>query len=197
MLGFNLNAMDAINQRTGCLMYVQAGDSIEMEGIGFYGTCSLTIDDIGIMGVETEGNNKMRFRIPKGLFGNLNNSCNEELKPFKVTNGDGKTLEKSFHIATSPPMYIDDATFDKTIYSAGAGSAFLTIHGYSLYSSAMIRLSGPNDYEAISALAVTGYQNDVVVPFLLGGLGPGTYNVQVKQNVDSDYGFPIASFVIN
>jgi hypothetical protein len=191
---FNQSQSTWIEHVVGCFLYMQAGDSLYLSAGGLYGACTLTIDHKTIATKKVNEDRELHFRIPKLLFGQGNDDCNEEELPVTVTNGDGKTLTKMYHIVKSPPMSVYGASFNKATYSSGDAKAFLTIKGYSIYSTAMVRLSSPNGYASEGNVGVQNYPDEAVVEFTLSGLAKGTYNVQIKEHDYNDYGFSIASF---
>ncbi|MEO7991937.1 MAG: hypothetical protein ABI663_20470 [Chryseolinea sp.] len=192
---FHLGSVDVVNHIVGCLDYVQPGDSVHMDGSGFYGICNLTIDNKTIP-VKEKKITELRFKVPYNQFGSEEN-CVDKFVNVKVTNGDGKSFEKEIHFAAAPPMVIFGASFDKTDYGPGSGTANLTVSGYCLYSSAMFRLNGPAGYQLIGSLNASSYASEVVVPFSLTSLQPGSYSVNIKKNIGADFGFPVASFTIS
>ncbi len=196
LMSFNLSLADAIAPQPGCFQFVQAGDSIKLSGTSFYGSCSVSIEGKTIPGVITESTNVLRFRIPKNHFGELNDNCKEKLTTIKIINGDGKTKEKAYHLSTSPPMHVNNASFNHGPFGGGDVNANLTVKGYSLYSSALIRVSGPLGYAVESDLGAMNYTDSVIVPIGLTGLGAGTYNVQIKKSKDDAYGFSLANFTL-
>jgi hypothetical protein len=195
LVSFHLSSSDVVDQVIGCLDYVQPGDSIHMDGSGFYGLCNLAIDGKAIA-VKENKITELRFKVPYNLFGSEEN-CVDKFVNVEVTNSDGKSFEKEIHFAAAPPMVIYEASFDKTDYGPDSGTANLTISGYCLYSSAMFRLTGPAGYQSIGSLNATSYASEVVVPFGLVSLQPGSYSVSIKKNIGDDFGFPVASFTIS
>jgi hypothetical protein len=194
---FHMGNSTVINKVQGCSMYLTAGDSVVLTGQSFYGNCSLSIANKGVSVKEIgDDHNKIAFRIPKDLFGHLEDDCLEDEMDVTITNGDGKSFTTKAHFAKSPPMRIWDASFDKQIYKKGSGNAVLTLEGYCIYSGAMVRLSSGNGYVKESGIIAPGYPSIAQVDFLLGGLDFGTYNLQIKKSESDDYGLPIASFTI-
>lgn len=191
---FNMFRADVFNLKQGCQNLIQAGDSLFISGVSFYGDCIFTIDGKPIT-IAKQEEGKIHFRISKLHFGQLDNDCLVKEVAVSLTNGDGKNSTKMYNIATSPPMIVNQTSFDKEVYS-GESFARLTIKGYSIYSTAMLRLSGPNDYEAESNVGVQFYPDEAHVDFLLTGLAKGVYNLQVKRRQTDSYGFSTASFTL-
>jgi hypothetical protein len=154
------------------------------------------IDNVKVPGVKATADNLLKVRIPKSFFGNLFDDCDEVLARVKIVNGDGKSIEKEYHIVTSPPMVIFGAAFDKSTYKKSEDvNANLTISGYSLYSSARVKIVSGTFVEESGLIGAGGYPNELIIPFSLGGLLPGkTYNVFIKEREIDEYGFPVASF---
>ena len=100
LVTFNLSSADVVNHVTGCLDYVQPGDSVHMGGSGFYGLCNLTIADKPIP-VKEKSITDLRFKVPYNLFGSEEN-CVDKFVNVKVTNTNGKSLEKQIHFAAAP-----------------------------------------------------------------------------------------------
>jgi hypothetical protein len=194
---FNLSYTSSINQVIGCSLYVQAGDSVHMSGGGFYGPCSVSIDGKPIIPVHVKSTSELRFLIPRNHFGELNDDCIGPTVKVKVTNGDGKFLEKDIYISQSPPMRVYAAAFSKPEYTAGE-TPTLTITGYSIYSSAKFHINNniANGYSAEGSLGAHGYPDQVVLQIGADN-GPGVYNVQIKNKETDSYGFTIASFKMN
>lgn len=197
-ISFNMNYTNTIDRVSGCFLYVQAGDSVLIEGNSFTGNCSLFINNKAVPNVKKvgDGNNKLTFRVPRDHFGNLEDDCLEDEFEMKIVNGDNKSKTKLYHFAKSPPMRIHNASFDKASYPQGSSNAVLTVTGYALYSSAMVRLSSANGYSKEGNLGATSYTDLVKTDFNIGGLQPGVYNLQIKQSEDKDYAFSWASFEI-
>jgi hypothetical protein len=144
---------------------------------------------------KSDEDRRLNFRIPRLHFGQLDDNCDEQEVPITLTNGDGKSLTKMYHIVKSPPMRVYEMAFDKASYSA-SGNANLTIKGYSIYSTAMVRLSSANGYDEEGNVGVQNYPDEAIVPFTLNGLQKGLYNVQIKERDSDEYGFAMASFEI-
>jgi hypothetical protein len=198
-VNFNLSAADCIDQVTGCFAYVQAGDSVYLNGMaGAYGTCSVSIDNHTIPGVKTIDANKLTFRIPRNILGGEDN-CIEDIFPVKITNEDGKSQTKNVHIAKAPPMIITSAAFSKSTYGAGDDNATLKVKGYSLYSTAMVHMSKSGDptFGTDANLGASPYSDEVTLQFTLSALDAGEYHIQIKKRDSDSYGFTLASFVYN
>lgn len=198
LINFHVQGSEALDRVPGCLLYFQAGDSILMTGLGFYGNCSMTIANKNVEIAKVgDQNNKVTFRIPKDHFGALEDDCLEEEVPVKITNGDGKSFTRMTHLGKSPPMRVYEMSFDKPTYPEGTDHAILTISGYSIYGGTRLRLSSPNGYESEGGVSAAGYPNEVEVIFTIKGLDPGQYNLQYKERESDEYGLVFASFVIN
>ena len=198
LMSFNINTSQVINRVIGCLDYIQPGDSLHIDGLGFYGNCSMFINNNKVPGAKATADNLIKVLIPKSFFGDLFNDCDEILATVKIVNGDGKSIEKNYHIVTSPPMVIFGAEFDKITYKKSEDvNANLTISGYSFYSTAWLRISSSGFVEEGPLVGAGGYPNQLVVPFTLGALQANkTYTVAIKEHQGDDYGFSLASFTL-
>jgi hypothetical protein len=198
-VNFNLSAADVINQVIGCYAYVQAGDSIYLNGMaGAYGSCTVTIDNHNVPGVKTIDANKLTFRIPRNILGGEDN-CIEDIFPVKISNEDGKSQTRNIHIAKAPPMVITSAAFSKSTYGVGDATATLKVKGYSLYSTAMVHMSKSGDpaFGTDASLGAAAYADEVTLQFTLSALEAGEYHIQIKERDSDSYGFTLASFVYN
>lgn len=197
---------DILAKIQGCTYYPQPGDSIQIDGSGFYKPCHIYVNGKEITGATVDstgpGQDRGRFRLPKDIFQQTSpdDNCSGITATFKIVNSDGKSFEREFTTVASPPMVISSAKFDKTDYYYGADDhAMLTIKGYSLYSTTMIRISSSNGYQYEGpATGITGYPDQTTQSLSLQGLpAPAnitTYNIQIKRLQSDGWGFAIASF---
>jgi len=194
LLSFGLSYSNAVNQVIGCNYYIQAGDSVHMTGVGFYGACSVVIDGKPITPVQVKSSKELRFLIPRLHFGELDDDCFAPKVKVKVTNGDGKFMEQDIYISQSPPMKVYSAAFSKSEYVAGE-TPTLTITGYCLYGTAQIHVNNnvANGYSAIGSFSVHNYPDQVILEVGADN-GPGVYNVQIRKKETDNFGFTIASF---
>ena len=203
-LALNLiNNANRIAYVTGCLDLIQPGDSIYLDGGGFYKPSTLYIDGVAIPTAKFQDNTITRcnLRIPPTVFGEQNNSCLQRKVKFKIVNADGRSVEREYDMPQSPPMVVNDVKFDKASYSHADVSANFTIKGYALYNTTMMKITGSTGYSSEAAVGgIGGYPNQVTQVLTLGALpattGGTTYNVFIKKSMSDTYGFPIANFIL-
>jgi hypothetical protein len=187
----------------GCTNYIQPGDSISLDGSGFYKPGKIYLNNKEIPNVifDPATITKCSFRIPKDIFSKTpEDNCTPLTATVKIVNADGKSYEREVTSVPSPPMVISSAKFEKADYTYGSDDhAMLTITGYSLYSTTMIRISSSNGYQYEgAATGISNYPNQSVQSLSLGGLPVPTtittYNIQIKRMQSDDWGFVVASF---
>lgn len=198
---------DIVAKVQGCTYYAQPGDSLQMQGSGYrYKPSKLYINNTEITAAVFDSLSPSydvcRFRIPKSIFNKTTeDNCTGITAKLKVVNADGKSFEREFTTVPSPPMVISSASFDKSSYKNGTdNNAMMTIKGYSLYSTTMVRVSSSNGYQnEFNVTGITGYPDQVVLTIDLNTLpiptGNTTYNIQIKKSASDSYAFAIASFV--
>jgi hypothetical protein len=207
-LKFNFTSVDPYPITCGTVF---TGDSLFFSGTGFYPPCTVTIDGkafpiIFDAGSTTHG----RGFLPLSYFGEPNPmGCNDAKQLLvKVTNGDGRSMQKLDYFYEGPNTQLSFSGLDAGSYSLSqTTNALLKLTGYGLRSDWYLRLSGHDNNSGASSsheiiLAITGFPTQftqaidlLAFPTPTGNLGTDC-TIQFKVGANSSYGFPIASFTL-
>jgi len=207
-LKFNFSSRDPYSVPCGTVF---TGDSLFFSGTGFIKPTTVTIDGKSFDIKFDAGNTTYgRGFIPIGYFGEPNPIGCAEAKQLKikVTNGDGRSLEKVDYFYEGPNTQLSITGLDATAYyRSQTNNALLKFTGYALRSDWSLRINGTDNGDGTHfaediAVPISGFPNQYTVlidllalPVPSSGNG-ANYTIQFKVGASGSYGFPIASFTL-
>jgi hypothetical protein len=123
------------------------------------------------------------LRLPKTIFGIVNDDTLMVDKKMTLTNPDGKTVEKTFHFMLSPYMAVNNMYAESNTYSLSAlnnsgGVVKVFVSGRSLKDDAIVKLGGVN-IQTQGPLQVAGFPDNTVLTFTPGSLAVGNLTVSI------------------